>query len=80
MKSTSVLTSTRTYFLNKKYLLQFAVHTGKSLSEALILASTHPQYDGRLFMDLPVQYVKTTSSEHKENMGRTCKQHVLPIF
>ena len=29
--------------------------TGKSLLEALILASTYPQYDKRLFIDLPVQ-------------------------
>ena len=42
--------------------------TGKSLSEALILGSTNPQYDKRLFIDLPVQYMKTTSSEHGENM------------
>ena len=40
------------------------VNTGKSLSEALILGSTKPQYDKRLFIDLPVQYMKTTSSEH----------------
>ena len=26
---------------------------GKSFSEALILASTNPQYDKRLFMELP---------------------------
>ena len=38
--------------------------TGKSLSEALILASTNPKYDKRFFIDLPVQYKKTTSSEH----------------
>ena len=38
--------------------------TGKSSSEALILASTNPQYDKRLFIDLPVQYMKITSSEH----------------
>ena len=38
--------------------------TGKSLSEALILGSTNPQYDKRLFIYLPVQYMKTTSSEH----------------
>ena len=38
--------------------------TGKSLFEALILASTIPQYDKRLFIDLPVLYMKTTSSEH----------------
>ena len=34
--------------------------TGKSLSEALILASTNPQYDKRLFIQLAVQYKKTT--------------------
>ena len=38
--------------------------SGKSFSEALILASTNPQYDKRLFIDLPVQNMKTTSSEH----------------
>ena len=38
--------------------------TGKSLSIALILGSTNPQYDKRLFNDLPVQYMKTTSSEN----------------
>ena len=32
--------------------------------EALILASTNPKYDKRLFIDLPVLYMKTTSSEH----------------
>ena len=42
--------------------------TGKSFSEALILASTNPQYDKRLFIDLSVQYMKTASSEHRENM------------
>jgi hypothetical protein len=34
------------------------------LSETLILGSTNPQYDKRLFIDLPVQYMKTKSSEH----------------
>ena len=38
--------------------------TGKYLSEALILALTNPQYDKRLFIELRVQYMKTTSSEH----------------
>ena len=37
---------------------------GKSLSEAIILTSTNPQYDKKLFIDLPVQYMTTTSSEH----------------
>ena len=38
--------------------------TGKSLSEALIFVLTNPQYDKRLFIDLPVQYMITKSSEH----------------
>ena len=42
--------------------------TGKSLSEALIFASTNPQYDDRLFIELQVQYMKISSS----NLGRTC--------
>ena len=48
----------------------FAVDTctGKSLSEALIFASTNPQYDDRLFIELQVQYMKIRSS----NLGRTC--------
>ena len=44
---------------------------GKSFSEALILASTNPQYDKRLFIELQVQYMKIPSSEHGENMLRT---------
>ena len=35
----------------------------KSFSEALILVSTNPQYVKR-FIDLQVQHMKTTSSEH----------------
>ena len=31
--------------------------TGKSFSEAHILASTNPQYDKKLFIDLQVQYM-----------------------
>ena len=38
--------------LNEKYVL------GKSFSEALVFASTNPKYDKRLFLDLPVQYMK----------------------
>ena len=30
---------------------------GKSLSAALIFASTNPQYDDRLFIELQVQYI-----------------------
>ena len=37
---------------------------GKSLPEALILRSTNPQNDKRLFIDVPVKYMRTTSSEY----------------
>ena len=40
--------------------LEMTPYTGKYLSEALILASTDPQYDDRLFIELWVQYMKTT--------------------
>ena len=50
------------------------------MSEALIFASTNPQYDERLFIELQVQYMKFPSS----HLGRTCcvqnnfcRQHVL---
>ena len=46
--------------------------TGKSLSEALIFPSINPQYDCRLFMASPVQYMKTTSAEHGLHMCCTC--------
>ena len=48
-------------------------NSGKSMSEALIFASTNPQYDDRLFIELQVQYMKIPSS----NMGRTCCVHKL---
>ena len=41
--------------------------TGKSLSEAPIFASTNPQFDNRLFIELQVQYMKIPSS----NLVRT---------
>jgi len=34
------------------------------MSEALILASTNPQYDHRLFIELRVQYMKIARFEH----------------
>ena len=52
--------------------------TGKSLSEAFILTPTNPKYDKRLFIYLPVQYVKTTSSENGENM--LCTQIVFAFL
>ena len=73
--------------------MYYVLDTGKSLSEALILRSSNPQYDKRLFIDLQVQYMKTASSEHGENMcvkivlnvktkktNNFCAQHVLPMF
>ena len=64
---------------NKKYLFFWKIKqhlifkigkigTGKSLSEALIFASTNLQYEDRLFIELQVQYMKTLSS----NLGKTC--------
>ena len=73
-------------------LFKLGVLTGKSFSEALILASTNPQYDKRLFIELRVQYMKIVSSEHVENMlctqigfcfdiqNNLCTQHVLRAF
>ena len=46
------------------FVIFIIVITGKFLSEALILASTKPQYDNRLFIELRVQYMKIPSSEH----------------
>ena len=40
------------------------VGTGKSLSEVLILASTNPQHDKRLFIELRVKYMKIASSDY----------------
>ena len=37
--------------------------TGYSLSEAFIFSSINPKYDNRLFVELQVQYKKTTSYE-----------------
>ena len=57
--------------------VNFTVYTGKSLSEAHIFVSTNPQYDGRLFIELQVQYMKIPSS----NLGATCcVQKLFPTF
>ena len=40
------------------------VVTGKSFSKALIFASNNTQYDKRLFIELPVQYMNITNSDH----------------
>ena len=49
------------------------------MSEALIFASTNPQYDKRLSIELPVQYMKIPRSEHGENIGRTWVELVVHI-
>ena len=49
---------------NLVHFLKTVFSTGKSLSEALIFASTNPQYDDRLFIELRVQYMKIASSQH----------------
>jgi hypothetical protein len=61
------------------------------MSEALIFASTKPQYDKRLFIELQVQYMKIESSENvvikncseceKKNqfVYTTCSEHVLSL-
>ena len=56
------------FFHNSIILCFLSVYTGKSLSEALILASTNPQYDDRLFIELQVQYMKISKLKHGENM------------
>ena len=81
-------------------ILAFAGSTGKSLSEALIFASTienflvlyastNPQYDDRLFIELQVQYMnsKLTPGENmmckeivSDIQNNFCTQHVLPMF
>ena len=61
------------------------ISTGKSLSEALIFASTNPQYDDRLFIELQVQYMKIPSSnllctEIVSNIqNNLCTKHVLSL-
>ena len=74
---------------NDEYKEELQEDTGKSLLKALILASTNPKYDKRLFIDLPIQYMKTTSSEHvayincfecqNKNKKNWCIQHVLSL-
>ena len=55
-----------------------AVQVNKSMSEALILASTKPKYDNRLFIELQVQYEKTTSSVHVQGFKFLLQYQRLP--
>ena len=54
--------------------------TGKPFSEALVLASTNPQYDKRLSIELPVQNMKIPSVEHEENMRTCCVQKLFFVM
>ena len=66
-------------FMAKHYeiteFISLAICTGKSFSEALILASTNPQYDKRLFIELQVHV--STWKLHAQNALRTCCVHKL---
>ena len=53
--------------------------TGKALSETLIFASINPTYDNRLFLELHLQYMKTTRAEHGQFMFLPCSAHVLHL-
>ena len=53
------------------------LHTGKSLSEALIFSSSNPRYDDRLFIELRLQYMNIPSS----NLLRTrCVKKIFLTF
>ena len=77
-----------TYFDENYRLEKTTLLTVKSFSGALLLATTNPNYDKRFFIDLPVQYMKTTSSEHVvyincfcfDIQNNLCTQHVLSLL
>ena len=48
--------------------------TGKSLSEVLIFASTNPQYDDRLFIELRVQFL------YLHNMFSACSEPEIFMY
>ena len=56
------------YVIGRQHPVNVRHVTGKSLSEALIFASTNPHYDNRLFIQLLVQYMRIASTEHVKNM------------
>ena len=55
------------------YSFMYYLNTGKSSLEALILASTNPQYDKRLFIELHA------STVHENCKLRTSREHVVYI-
>ena len=76
---------------SKFFPMPIGFDTGKSFSEALILASTNPKYDERLFIELRVQYIRIANSEHvvyincsecqnKKNVYTTCSELVVFMY
>ena len=66
-----------------------SVTSAVEFCEALILVSTNPEYDKRLFIELRVQYMKIPSSKHvvyincsecqNKNKNNLCTQYVLSL-
>ena len=59
--------------------------TGKSFSEAFILASVNSQYNMRFFIEFPEKYKFTTCCEQKsvfcfDIQNNICTQHVLNLY
>ena len=60
--------------------------TGKSLSEALIFASTYPQYDDRLFIEIhenskiKLGEIMLCTEILSDIQNNFCTQHILPMF
>ena len=62
-------------------------NTSKFLSESFILTSTNPQYDERLFIDLPVQNMLCTeivlnvkTKTKKQFLCKTCSELLVFIY
>ena len=59
--------------------------TGKSFSEALIFASTNPQYDDRLFIEFPEKYMFTNivlnvkTKQRQQFVYTTCSADILSL-
>ena len=73
LSSQNILTLRIIFFTIEIFCKIKTFSTGKSLSEALMFASIHPQYDNRLFKKLPWKL-------QVQNMGRTCSAYVLSMF
>ena len=60
----------------KEKLISF---TGYSLLKALIVSSIDPKYENRLFLELGVQYKKTTSCAHQIVLNVKTKNNLVYI-